>query len=99
MEDQKQNQVPANIFEEITWEDVEVVVTQMADFFKKIPHNCETGFKSSAGERIIGEILIWAALNHYEALGILEEAKLSYREIFKQITKEEREEEAAGAEE
>ena len=89
MEDQEQNQEQANIFEAVTWEDVEVVVEQIADFFKKIPDNDESGFKSSAGERIIGEILIWAAINHYEALGILEEAKLAYREAAEQIRKEE----------
>lgn len=89
MENQEQNQEQANIFEEVSWEDIEVVVEQIADFFQKIPDNHESGFKSSAGERIIGEVLIWASANHYEALGILEEAKLSYREIAEKIRKEE----------
>lgn len=42
---------------------------------------------SDSAEWVIGEIVIEIADNHYEALGILEEALLSHREISLNVLK------------
>lgn len=70
-----------NIFEKITWEDVELEVIRIANFIKSIPDE----IRASASERIIGEIVIYGSNGYYDALGILEEAKQGYIDINKKI--------------
>ena len=74
-----------NIFEKVTWEDVELEVIRIVNFVKSIPEE----FRASASERIIGEIIIYGSGGYYDALGILEEAKQGFIDINKRIWAEE----------
>jgi len=70
-----------NIFEKITWEDIELEVIRIVNFIKLIPDE----IRASASERIIGEIIIYGSDNYYDALGILEEAKRIFIDMNKKI--------------
>lgn len=72
--------------EHCVWEAVEDKADELAEFIKDI--NIEN--KSDIANRLIHEILVWCSYNHYEALGILEEVKLEYRDISKKVMEEER---------
>lgn len=82
-----------NIFEKVTDEDIDQEIERLVSLFKQIPYDTVTGFKARSAERLIAQVINYAALNHYEALGILEEAKLQYREISLEIMDEEVKEE------
>jgi len=42
----------------------------------------DSGERSTAAYQLILETLIWGSRNHFEALGILEEVKMTYRESY-----------------
>jgi len=69
----------------LTWDDVEGEVERVADFLKRLPPK----IRPNAGNRLIGEIALWAGDNHYESLGILAEATALYREIAQKVEAEE----------
>lgn len=48
----------------------------------------DDGFKSDAAYNIIMESVIWGSRNHFEALGILQEAIMRYREVSLEILSE-----------
>jgi hypothetical protein len=60
----------------------------ISDFIDNIPNEVYY-LKSYAAERIATEAVIFGASNHYEGLGIFEEAMLSYRQTSKEILEEE----------
>ncbi|HUX02721.1 MAG TPA: hypothetical protein VMY35_17300 [Phycisphaerae bacterium] len=62
---------------QLTWEDVEDEVSKVRQFFLDLPED----LRSDVACRLIGEIVLWGACNHFEALGIFEEAKLFYRNL------------------
>lgn len=74
-----------NFKKELTPEDINNEIEKIKDFFEQIPDE----LKSTAAERLIYEIVNWASFNHYEALGIFEEAKISFRENSIRILNEE----------
>jgi len=84
--------MPENIFETITWDDIEVEKERLINLFQQIPDS-SNGFKSGAASLLIFEIVNWASRSHYEALGILEEAIHSYRESAQQVQEDEKFEE------
>jgi len=73
----------------LTIDEIELEVNKIKDFFSQIPSE----LKSDAAERFIYETIIWGSRDHFQAIGILEEVKLRYREISLGILEEEREEE------
>ena len=61
---------------EAAWAEVEEETEKVRAFFEALPEEV----RAEAAERLIGEIVIWACRDHYQALGILTEAILWYRE-------------------
>ena len=70
-----------------TWEVWEKKVMELCDILKN--ESIGVFHKSGAAEFACFEIVNQAAYNHYEALGILEETKLKYREISLRVMNEE----------
>lgn len=70
--------------EKLTWEEIEVEIDKVGDFFERIPDE----LKSSTAERFIYEIVNWGSYNHYEALGIFEEAKNQYCEVSQKVAQD-----------
>jgi hypothetical protein len=62
-----------------TWEVWEKKVMELCDILKNEPIG--VFYKSTAAQFACFQIVNQAAYSHYEALGILEEAKLEYREL------------------
>ena len=73
----------------LTTEEIEEEITKVKDFFKQIPDE----LKAETAERFVFETILWGSYDQYQALGILEEAKLRYREVSVQILEEEEMEE------
>lgn len=71
----------------LTKEEIEVEIAKVGDFFKQIPEE----LRANAAEKLIYEIVNWAARDHYQALGIFQEAMNTYREISLQVLAEEAE--------
>lgn len=62
----------------LTWDDWTKKVVELCDILKDVDDDfC----KSSAAQFACFQIVNQAAYNHYEALGILEETKMDYREV------------------
>ena len=61
-----------------TREDWEKKVKELTDMLENVSDDFS---KSDAAEYACVEIVIWAAYCHYHGIGILEEAKLEYREL------------------
>lgn len=68
----------------VTREDIEKKTGELVELLK----NLEDGRKDAA-EWICREVVIWAADNHYEGVGILTEALFAWREISLDILDEE----------
>lgn len=68
----------------LTWEDIEVQCGLIGDFFKQIPDELKAG----AAEYLIYEIVNWGSHDHFQALGIFQEAMLRYRKISLEILDE-----------
>lgn len=73
----------------LTQEEIEVEIAKVGDFFKQIPEN----MKANAAEKFIYEIVNWAARDHYQALGIFQEAMNVYREVSLRVLAEEAQQE------
>jgi len=72
----------------LTIEEIQSEINKIGDFFKQIPDE----LKADAAERFIYEIVNWGCRDHYQALGIFQEAMLRYREVSNQVLAEEAEE-------
>lgn len=81
-EKQEPNVRPASL------DEVEKELVLIRELIKRVPEE----YRSDAASMIIREAVIFGSFNHFEALGILEEAKLEYREISMQVLREEDEE-------
>ena len=73
-------------------EKIDEFMDVVSQFIKSIPDEIYH-LKSYAAERIACEAVNWGSYNHYEALGIFQEALMSYRETSKKILDEELEQE------
>ena len=73
----------------LTQEEIEVEISKIGDFFKQIPDD----LKAVTAEKFIYEIVSWGSRDHYQALGIFQEAMDNYREVSLRILAEEAEEE------
>jgi hypothetical protein len=73
----------------LTQEEIEVEINKVGDFFKQIPEE----LRAVAAEKFIYEIVNWGCRDHYQALGIFQEAMSNYREVSLRILAEEAEEE------
>ena len=71
----------------LTQEEIEVEISKIGDFFKQIPED----LKAVAAEKFIYEIVNWGSRDHYQALGIFQEAMDNYREVSLRILAEEAE--------
>ena len=72
---------------EATWQEVEKEIKLVECLIRRLPD----GEKAEAACRIAVDVVIWAGGTHYESLGILEEAKLRYRDIAEEVWAEEEE--------
>ncbi len=64
------------------------------DFIQRIPDTPEArSMKARAAEVIASEAINWGSYSHYEAIGIMEECKLRYRENVAEMLLEEQLEE------
>ena len=72
----------------LTQEEIEAEISKVGDFFKQIPED----LKAYAAERFIYEIVNWGSRDHYQALGIFQEAMNNYREVSLRVLAEEAEE-------
>lgn len=74
--------------EEIIVKNTEIVSNKIKEFLSAIPD--ELGYmKSQAAQMLAFEAAIWGSYNTYEGIGILEDAKLSYRHTSEEIFKQE----------
>ena len=65
-----------DIKEYLTKEEIEFEIQKIGNFFDQVSPRT----KSCVAERLIFEIVNQASYNHYEALGIFQEAMINYRE-------------------
>jgi hypothetical protein len=77
MENQKNNQFDNEQLQEF--------LHDIQEYLRSTPDE----FKSHIAYSICMESIIWGSDNHYEALGILEELKLEYRDISIEVLAEE----------
>ena len=73
----------------LTQEEIEIEINKVGDFFKQIPDE----LKAVAAEHFIYEIVNQGSRDHYQALGIFQEAMSYYREVSLRVLAEEAEEE------
>ena len=73
----------------LTKEEIQVEINKVGDFFNQIPED----MKAFTAEMFIGEIVNWGSRDHYQALGIFQEAMNTYRETSLRILAEEAEDE------
>jgi hypothetical protein len=70
--------------------ELEAFTQTVIDFIQRIPDTPEARhMKSKAAEIIASEAINWGSYNHYEAIGIMEECKLRYRENVAEMLLEE----------
>ena len=69
--------------------EIEAFNQTLIDFIQRIPEEARH-MKSRAAEIIASEAINWGSYNHYEAIGIMEECKLRYRENVSEMILEER---------
>jgi len=69
-------------------DEVNAECEKVQGFFEGLPEE----LRADAAERLIGVITLWGCRNHYQALGILAEALLSYRETSISVMQEEQDE-------
>ena len=74
-----------DIKQKLTLDEIKVEISKIGGFFEQIPED----LKSDCAEHFIVEIVNWGSRNYYEALGILQEAMNSFREISKNVAEEE----------
>jgi hypothetical protein len=73
----------------LTQSEVEAEISKIKDFFDQIPDE----LKAVAAEHFIYEIVNCGSRDHYQALGIFQEAMNDYREVSLRVLAEEAEEE------
>lgn len=73
----------------LTQSEIETEISKIGDFFKQIPDE----LKAVAAEHFIYEIVNQGSRDHYQALGIFQEAMNNYREVSLRVLEEEAEEE------
>ncbi len=61
--------------QEVTQEDIINKTSELTELLKSFD-----GSRSDAAQHICFEAIVWGTDNHFEALGVLEETKLAYRE-------------------
>ena len=69
--------------------EIEAFNQTLIDFIQRIPEDSRH-MKSRAAEIIASKAINWGSYNHYEAIGIMEECKLRYRENVSEMILEER---------
>jgi hypothetical protein len=75
------------------YDQIESKVEEIAALIQSIPEDLD--LRSYAASRFIFESMLWGSYNYYEALGLLESAKVDYIESFQQVKAEERLEQQA----
>ena len=73
--------------DEIFSEAIEKKVVDIAEFIQKLPDER----KHEAAWRFAYEAINWGSWNYFDAVGMLEDIKLDYRETSRQIEQEEEE--------
>ena len=73
----------------LTPEEIDSEIDRVRDFFDKIPE----ALRMDAAYDFIMEIVIWGSYCHFDALGILEEVKMTYRERYLEAISEGEEDE------
>ena len=71
----------------LAWADVQNEAAKVKTFFERLPED----MRSSAAEMLVFEIVNCGSYNHFEALGILAEAMMDYRETSLKVMAEEEE--------
>ncbi len=69
------------------YDQIESKVEEIAALLQSLSEVAE--LRSYAASRFIFESTIWGSYNYYEALGLLESAKVDYIETFQQVKAEE----------
>jgi hypothetical protein len=75
--------------DEIFSEAIEKKVVDIAEFIQKLPDER----KHEATWRIVWEAINWGSWNYFDAIGMLEDIKLDFRETSKQIEQEDEDKE------
>ena len=65
-------------------QNIEIIAGKIEKLMKMIPEEMYY-MKTHAAETLIIESAIWGGMNDYESIGIIEEAKLSFREHSKAV--------------
>jgi len=78
-----------NFNEKLTIPEIQAEIDKIGDFFQRIPEE----LRAEAADRFIYEIVNQGCRDHYQALGIFEEAKNRYRKVSLQVLEEAAEEE------
>jgi hypothetical protein len=68
--------------------EIKAFTQTVIDFIQRIPED-QRHLKSRSAELIASEAVNWGSYNHYEAIGIMEECKLRYRENVSEMLLEE----------
>ncbi len=74
-----------DIKQKLTLDEIKAEISKIGGFFDQIPEE----LKADSAEHLILEIVNWGSRNYYEALGILQEAMNSFREISQNVAEEE----------
>ena len=69
------------------------MIKDIEQYLKQYDDADTVGERSTAACRLIVQVAIWGGKNHYEAIGILQEAQSDYRETSLLILNEEEENE------
>ncbi len=83
-----------NLKEQLTLDDIELMVDNIKSMINSIPEDDDeiSHLRSYLAERVICEAALWGGKTHYESIGIIEEAKLTLRSNSIQVLREEDEE-------
>ena len=63
---------------------VDTLLEDIEKLLKQVPQS-EIHLRSHAASMIVYESTLWGTSNHYEALGLLEETKIEYREASRDV--------------
>ena len=67
--------------EDIIKKNTEITCNKIEKFFHSIPKEFDY-MRAEAAEHLIIESMLWGTYSYYEALGILEAAKIRYNELY-----------------
>jgi hypothetical protein len=65
------------------------MIKDIEQYLKQYDDADIVGERSDAARRLVVQVAIWGGKNHYEAIGILQEAQLEYRETSLSVLNEE----------